>query len=74
MVDTGKGKKTALYELAQVKTSSESFSIEVQSDFPNVSMSYLSIKKKSINSPCLVGKTCYLAMTESFDLVHKISC
>jgi len=35
VVDTGKGKKTPLYELAQVKTNSESFSIEVQSNFPN---------------------------------------
>ena len=49
MVDTGKARKTPLYELAQVKTNSDSFSIEIQSNFPNVSICSEYIR----NSPML---------------------
>lgn len=38
MVEVGKGKKTPLYQIAQVKTNNDSFTIEIQDVFPNVSL------------------------------------
>lgn len=38
MVDTGKGKKVPLYQVAQVQSQNDLFIIEVQDTFPNVSI------------------------------------
>ena len=38
MVDTDKGKKVPLYQVAQVQSQNDLFIIEVQDTFPNVSI------------------------------------